>query len=51
MNKKLYQAPQITIIDIQCEGLIASSNLNIEDEHADDGFVELSQKSEFNWEE
>lgn len=23
MNKKLYQAPQIVVVDIQCEGLIA----------------------------
>lgn len=51
MKKKLYQAPQITVVHIQCEGLIACSGIQIEESHADDDFVELSQKSEGIWDE
>lgn len=51
MNKKLYQAPQIMVVCIQCEGLIACSGIQVEEIHADEGFVELSQKSEGIWNE
>lgn len=51
MNKKLYQAPQIMVVDIQCEGLIACNGIQVEESHADKGFVELSQKSEGIWDE
>lgn len=50
-EQKLYQAPQIMVVDIQCEGLIACSGIQVEESHADDGFVELSQKSEGIWDE
>ena len=51
MNKKLYQAPQIRVFAIQCEGLIACSGIQVEESHADVDFVELSQKSEGIWDE
>lgn len=51
MNKKLYQAPQIMVVDIQCEELIACSGIQVEESHTDEDFVELSQKSEGIWDE
>lgn len=41
MNKKLYQAPQIMVVDIQCEGLIACSGIQVEESHADDDLREF----------
>lgn len=49
MEKKPYQAPQIFIVNLHSEGLIAASTFSIQDSHADEDFMELSQKSESIW--